>query len=566
MPRYTHEARTDTRGQMPRSSIETSPESKHMVPAFTADTLLEAVRLSPLTSTEKQHIQEALFSGNETDPAEREEIIRQRVERINQLVLYAAKTFRAPVQAYERANKAYRDNPSPENRARNQAALREAETAIMHFYLLTMPTLNPDIPVIRKAETTYPDLPQVCRVPDNPKELSIWNSQPNSLRFIHRSQLQRDSDSADPDVRSRSEWLLKDIKNWVGPDGLVLHTGTAAWGIEHLAYNIQQFLGPRDQGTDKSETPSPEDMARELDPDLMRIWLLFHDLGRLVTHDSFHHAAFSQLIPHLVGLDPILFKDFDAPTILLFDTPNPLMEPPNMDEDGDSMDATTDDVTSPMSQNTRKRVAFIDEALHQLQSNIPEGYFSGDANFNPLAVLLFWYIDAYTKLVNIGDHSPAEWDRLYPKEQHRSLFLRQPGDEGDFLAQRASHYLRDELNQLDSKKREELGVNADADHLPLTIATVKKLGLEPKKEEQALYYLRQTELARGIFEWLHHRLGMDESIIWMVFFNISDVSRALLDNNLRYQQRFFSADRNYRENPVQPPPQESSPESPITQK
>lgn len=404
------------------------------------------------------------------------------VDRLQEVIAYAFNVMRRPAQVFwER-----------EGKIGESEAQKRLERAIFNFYALTAPAIEPDnIATITSAEK-YTGLESLSR------QEKIWTSQASRFIVSH-NQLEPESIQQQEDEKEKQslQKIHNDIERWFGPAGLLVHTAVASWAIQATVERMQEFTA----SVPAEEQTKWQKYLKEINPKQARIWLNLHDMGRLITHDTIQHSVFTHVIAEMGGIPHELFYDYDLPSILQFKEVEPLggeyIVPVLQDSEPQN------DYESRVIQSRVQYINSILEKLEEMSAENPQYE-------NPVAVLFFWLIDAFTKLYDVRSHEPiASFQGIINnkavKEKFGYFANLQPGDHEMMFNARASY-------------RGNQGANSAQDKINL-------------------YYLRQYELAESVFTWIDQTLHIPKKLLWQLILDFTTVTDSFLDQNgdFRYE-------------------------------
>ncbi len=396
---------------------------------------------------------------------------------------------------------------------------RRWEQAVFTLYALTAPAFEL-YPAIIEAEKNS-GLKSLNREENNSTGLdstSVWTSQPPLYQFsraeLSASHLEylRKQAKTDEDIEhiEKLERIKEDVNRWFGPAGLLTHTAVASWAMETSVRNLQKFIS---QEIAEDQQNTWHEHVQEMNPLLGRAWLNLHDIGRLITHDPHMHAVLTHVISRLADIPVSLFEDYDLPNILQFGNQDPLVpefiEPPK----------NTWETSEEYANRVRElRVSYTNSILRMLMKNeeTPDAHLQEktqptiETYDNPVAVLIFWLIDAYTKMYDIRQQrtlssvtEPLDARKIKNDFAHYANL--QPGDENSLFLGRFMYRLSQGDGSLEN--------------------------LSEKEQKMYRYYSRQYELARSIFQWLQTSLGIPDKLIWKLIFSFTHQTRKFLDSN-----------------------------------
>ncbi len=473
---------------MRRPSKEGSREQT--LPLELTDTTHFLARVKEIISGAK------LLSAEDTDKLLENEALVSRLQEVTQL---AHKTLSKPGNKYAKL----------ENTPSALPALQDWEIAVFDFYALSAPAIDiTAVPAIMRAEK-HTGLKSLSRSP------IIWTSQ--------ASRFQVEKSSLESPETDRMVALREDIERWFGPAGLLLHTAVASWSIQTTVENLQRYV--------KSEVPENDrnrwhEYLLRMSSQRARIWLNLHDLGRLVTHDPYLHAVLTHVICEAIGLPRYLYSDYDFPNILEFGSEISLVPefelPEQMEHEGKT------EYTARVNQ---KRVSYVDSSLELLEKMSEED----DQYENPVSVLVFWLVDAYTKLYDVREErtlasNTGIIDSRKIVEEFGHYANLQPGDEQALFFGRFFYRLKQTCG------RDLSGLSSTEVRAYLTDKIETAESEEDKKIYQGelknyLYYSRQYEFARSIFVWLQEKLGIPNQLLWNLIFEFTQRNDKHLDPN-----------------------------------
>lgn len=467
-----------------------------------------ASALEKLHPEQKKILREYFDSLN---PEQKHDVIT----RLNDLASMAEKTF-APIM------REWKTTPTDEQ-------LQLFEKSFFDWFALVMPTTGTKTPWLIQVEeqTGLSNINTGNR---------IWTSQTIG-RFQTQEQI-----AANP-------ILEKDIRGWQESSGLIIHTAAAAWGIERFVTIIQSNLKKiQERG---GELNDRQKSMLLVDGKLMRIWLLFHDAMRTLSHDTFVHAAALPLFAELIGLPEMFIKDFDLPEIMGFMHEHPEKEngagnmadglPPFKIEDymRDNPDL--------LMQNGEY---YIERTLQLLKE---KGVYNGPNE----SILLFWIIDAYSKLQpfrplgSFSERIPEHVsDFAFPSqkavEEHLDTLLQETKEEEEKEGKFPSEYFVKMEQTVGVIRRSLIGLYTNPHFLSSNrqpndtnefflgrYLTRSELGAT-NTDKMYLYYSRQNDLAFAVFDWIRTKLDIDKQDIWKFFFELTEVSHRMLDANNKF--------------------------------
>lgn len=401
------------------------------------------------------------------------------VVRLREVISYAHQLMYEPaVNFYKR-----------EGKVGESDQLKKLEQAVFNFYALTAPSADPStISTITSAEK-FTGLPNTSR-----NKESIWTSQQRQFQ-VSPEKLNKTYIDSLPEGPEKNQLrrIQIDIDRWFGPAGLLLHTAVASWAIQATLERMQHYT----RQLPENEQSEWHKYLLEVNAKQARVWLNLHDMGRLVTHDPIQHGVFTHVIAEIAGIPHELFYDYDLPSILQFKEDKPLVEEYQVPE---KTEAESEQEYE--KKVVESRVHYIDKILRELKKMSEQN----PQYENPVAVLFFWLIDAFTKLYNVESGEPiASFQGLINNKQVKKRFgfyaNLQPGDHKMMFAARAQY------------------------------RGVQSKEASAQQDAVTLYYLRQYELAESVFTWIDQKLHIPRKLLWQLILDFTAVSDEFLDQN-----------------------------------
>ncbi len=434
--------------------------------------------LPKLRSEHKKVVSEYL---NQLNPEQEKALF----ERLTDLCNMAEKTF-APLA------RELPDNPSAKQ-------VQELELKFFDWMALVMPIVGEKSPWLlsREAETGLQNINTGER---------IWVSQKEN-RFY-----------SEEEILENHPRLGEDAQGWQKMSGLLIHTAAAAWGIERFLSLMQKnFTLMQQKGR---ELNANQKNILALNPQVMRIWLLFHDSMRTLSHDSFFHAAALPVFAHLLGISEHFVRDYDLPEILHFKEPNPaelnggltpLKVEPHLYE--------KENHAKLLQQN----LAYVQEALKRLEAINVDSLSEEDPQRNPSeAIALFWLIDAFSKLQpahNIDD--PNTPDDFFVVHQEEIETIR-----NDKVRQALLGILQDVKRTSTNRQ-----INDTGKFLKQRQDVRQSFAGGAQKDDPiANYYSRQHDTAFAFFDWICSTLKIDKQDLWKFFFELTHITHNMLSD------------------------------------
>ncbi len=442
---------------------------------------------------------------------------RDHIDRLRTLLTVAEKTFAPAAREYAR-------QPSQEN-------LIKLEQELFSWFALICPYIGEKTPWILGVE-------QKTGM-QNVNTERVWTSQESRKTYISREDLEKPENTR----------LAQDASMWTRSGGLPIHTAAAAWSIQRftnmLKENIHEFAQNGEPINDHQK------VILSLDTNIMRVWLLFHDIMRSLTHNTFVHAAALPLFGKLLNLPPDLYKDYDLPELLAYQKPNPA-------EYNDGLgDLQIDDseYANPRAV-LEKGVNYVNRALQFLDRRYKE-------NFPAESIAIFWIMDAYSKMQNVPTEKNA--DQL---EEGSHIHTILPGIHTHLenLDRQESRIIADlleapetvksaqaRIEELDRIRKALEGVYEDreimlsgrsiADTGPLFLGRFNYRDTLGSRDISAMYwyYSRQSTLAYSMWNWFREELGIDKEDLWKFFFEQDAMQKRLLDEDGNFQYHFTDA-------------------------
>lgn len=522
-----------------RPLTPSSPEEVQAQP-FGREHSLEVQPPQELPQDTEEAIQVLLNVGTECLAPDQQEVFAQylqglegqqridTIDRIRTLFEMAKKTFLAPAHDYARTG--------------SQADLKRFETAYFDWFALIAPHLGTKGQWMQDAEMRT-GLRNVTTLD------KIWSSQEKLNRYATLEEVHQHG-------------LEKDIELWQGTGGLPIHTATAAWAIERLVSSFQENI--RGMIALGGEINQHQEHILGLDPSLMRVWLLFHDAMRTLTHNTFTHAVALPVFGKLLGLPDKLYKDYDVPEILAYKEEEPEKHNggiPNLKIDKQDTDAVA---------FLRRGSDYIQDILRVLSKD-PDR----QGKFDSISMILFWVVDAYSKLDAPVYHTslePVVTEEFttamnlpsFPTVDKNLRKLRQKLYRSENKTGETA-YLSTYQTDPDTRERQRITQRAFVTQVRKALkgqyeTNTFHYGREPDKTpdifvsrlryrndqggtgfgSMSRYYLSQERLAWSCFDFMQDALEIDREDIWKFFMEVNEMSHQLIDANGQFLPRWIS--------------------------
>lgn len=472
--------------------------------------------LIPTLRKEEQEILNAYFDG--LNPEQEKDVFT----RLNELCSMAEKTFAPLLRSFE-------GTPSDEQ-------LQQFERKFFQWMALVMPYIGKKSAWLQQTET------ETGLINTNHSD-HIWNSQATN-RYLTEAELLQNKD------------LTQDVRGWQESGGLLIHTATAAWGIERIITIVQHNLSL--MKNDGKTLNKHQENVLTIDGRIMRFWLLFHDAMRTLSHDAFTHAALLPLFGKLLGLPDTFLKDYDLPETLGFKSANPqdVNKTATMQE-GLPVFKITREMRKDPQALLESGSGYVEKVLTLLKEKFPQ---EGPVE----SILFFWVVDAYSKLqplkqLDSFDQRTKEHQSnfAFPSQEAVLAHLEQQLhnarlEEGiDDGATPSQSYLK--LQQHVNNVRGILSalyrnphfrfsgrqLDDTNDFLMGRLYDRKRFG-SPNEQEMYNYYSRQNDMAFAIFDWMRLALDLNKKDIWKFFFELTEVSINFLDEDQTFQYQYHS--------------------------
>lgn len=448
---------------------------------------------------------------------------RDVLGRLNDLCEMAEKTFAPLLRTFE-------GTPTNEQ-------LQEFESRFFQWMALVMPYVGEKSQWLQSVEETT-GLQNI-----NHGE-HMWTSQVNNT-FLTSEQV-----IGNPNLK-------RDTEGWQGSSGLLIHTAAAAWGIERFVKIIQDNMTQMEAKGMPLTKEQKERMTGvlELDPRTMRIWLLFHDAMRTLSHDTFVHAAALPLFGKLMNLPEEYLKDFDLPEILGFMHP----DPEKVNGAGNMQSGLPPfKVENYMRDNPELLMQMGGYYIERLLELLKEKNVDDTPNEG---ILFFWIIDAYSKLQPVTELKSSQ--EVIPAHKSNFAFPSQASVESqleqrlaDLQAEETADgvfptpYYEQTREKIDIIRQSLTGIYKsknfnssnrqpnDTNDFFLGRLFARLMQGSQNDQEMYLYYSRQNDMAFAVFDWIRLMLNMDKEDLWKFFFELTEISHKMLDENDQFVYQY----------------------------